>query len=120
MKTFYETLNFNPLPSNVEAPGFPVSEQTFPGRDIRGIVSSIEGYLIIRIAITIAPNVPPVVAFEEAFEVLIGEAAFSNDMKQYTGFLIRRGVEEMGGSFLKKGVKITRRSRYTRGSIYSL
>lgn len=120
MKKFYDRYAFNPLLADGAAEGFPVSEHTFPGRDIRHIVTSPEGHLIIRTAINMAPRLPTVVAFEEVFEEKIGDPAFGNDMKQYTGFLIRRVVEDMGGQLVEKGVKIKRRSRYTRGSIYSL
>ena len=117
MNNFYKDYNWAPVG---DAADYPVSQQTFPGLNIKNIVRSPEGRLIIRTAITMAPGVPTAVAFEGAFEELIGEAAFSNDMKQYTGFLIRGVVEEMGGKLEEKGVKIKRRSNYTRGSTYSL
>lgn len=120
MSQFYQQFAFRAQQAGGNAEGFPVSEQTFPGINIRDIVTSPEGHLMVRTAVKLAPSVPPVIAFEEAFESLIGDAAFTNDMKQYTGFLIRRVVEGMGGKLVEKGVKIKRRSHYTRGSVYSL
>lgn len=120
MSSFYDIFAFKALSPSSEAEGLPASEQGFPGANIRNIIESPEGRLMTRTAIRMAPSVPPVIAFEEVFEALIGDAAFSNDMKQYAGYLIRRVVDDMGGSFVDKGVKIKRRSRFTRGSTYSL
>jgi len=120
MKSIYSEITFKSCLTESEAEGFPVSERTEPALTIYNIVTSLEGHLMIRTAIKMAPGVPTAVAFEEVFEKLIGDAAFTNDMKQYTGFLIRRVVERMGGNHVEKGVSIKRASRYTRGSIYSL
>jgi hypothetical protein len=65
-----------------------------------------------------APSRPPVVAIEPLLERFVGPEAFSDEMKKYTGRLVRRVVESMGGHWVRRGVKTNVASHYGSGSIY--
>lgn len=63
------------------------------------------------------PQVPAVVSVEGILADCIGEDAFTDDMKQYTGWRVRQIVEALGGEWVKAGVRINN-SRYKTASIY--
>lgn len=65
------------------------------------------------------PRIPAVAAVETILAHFVGEAAFTDDMKQYTGWRVRQIIEFLGGQWVGAGVRI-RGSRYKTGSIYSL
>jgi hypothetical protein len=69
--------------------------------------------------VTVQPEVPAVAAVEDILAHFVGEAAFTDDMKQYTGWRVRQIIEFLGGQWVRAGVRI-RGSRYKTGSIYSL
>ena len=61
--------------------------------------------LIVNQVVT-KPQIPPVVAVERLLAKTVGDEAFSDDMKQYTGWRIRLIVEELGGEWVKAGVRV--------------
>ncbi|HEY5711740.1 MAG TPA: hypothetical protein VIT38_07580 [Allosphingosinicella sp.] len=69
--------------------------------------------------VAVSPGVPAVVAIESILAVVVGEEAFDDDMKQYTGWRVRQIIEFLGGSWVRAGVRI-RASRYKTGSTYTL
>ncbi len=72
--------------------------------------------LIVNQVVT-KPHIPPVVAVEGLLAETVGDEAFSDDMKQYTGWRIRLIVEALGGEWVKAGVRVNN-SKYKTGSVY--
>lgn len=89
------------------------------GRTIHDFIISRTGIALLTGAVLAAPSRPPVVALEPFLAALLGDAAFTDEMKKYTGRLVRQVIEHLGGSFVRRSVKITVPSRYGSGSIYS-
>ena len=92
--------------------------QDGPPKVITDYVMSHLAVVRLETSVKVAPHLPPVVAIEDDLVDLVGDEAFTNEMKQYTGFLVRRALEALGARFVDKGIKIKRRSRYGSGSIY--
>lgn len=90
------------------------------GQAIHDFIVSRTGTALLVGAVLAAPSRPPVVALEPFLVALLGDAAFTDEMKKYTGRLIRQVIEHLGGSFVRRSVRITVPSRYGSGSIYSL
>lgn len=90
------------------------------GQAIYRFLTSRLGLAVLIGAVLAAPSRPPAVAAEPFLAELIGEDAFSDAMKKYTGRLIRQIVEHFGGTHVRRSVKTTVPSRYAGGSIYSL
>ncbi len=89
------------------------------GTLIRNFLTSRTGVAVLMGAIIAAPSRPPIVAAEPFIAVLAGDAAFTDEMKKYTGRLLRQIVEGLGGRWVRRGVKVNVPSRYGTGSIYS-
>ncbi len=89
------------------------------GQTIHDFIVSRTGTALLIGAVLAAPSRPPVVALEPFLAALLGDTAFTDEMKKYTGRLIRQVIEHLGGSFVRRSVKITVPSRYGSGSIYS-
>lgn len=88
------------------------------GTKLVSLVRSRAGVLLILGAVTAAPTRPPVVALEHLLATELGAVAFEDDMKRFTGRLVRQIIEHLGGRWVRSGVKVTVRSRYSKGSIY--
>lgn len=69
--------------------------------------------------VMVQPEVPAVVGIEQILAHYIGNAAFTDDMKQYTGWRVRQIIEFLGGQWVRAGVRV-RGSRYKTGSIYMI
>jgi len=89
------------------------------GTLIRNFLTSRIGVALLMGAILSAPSRPPIVAAEPFIATLAGEGAFTDEMKKYTGRLLRLIVERLGGRWVRRGVKVTVPSRYGTGSIYT-
>jgi hypothetical protein len=89
------------------------------GQEIYRILTSRFGVALLIGAITAAPSRPPVVASEPWILKAVGEQGFTDEMKKYTGRAVRMIVEELGGRWVRKGVKTTVESKYTKASIYN-
>lgn len=89
------------------------------GQEIYRLLTSRFGVALLIGAIVSAPSRPPVIATEPWVHRLVGDAGFSDEMKQYTGRLVRVIVEHIGGHWVRKGTKVTVDSRYSSGSIYT-
>jgi hypothetical protein len=89
------------------------------GQAIYRFLTSRMGVAVLMGAVIAAPSRPPVIATEPFIVTLVGDAAFSDDMKKYTGRVVRQIIEHIGGSFVRRGVKVTVASRYGSGSIYT-
>lgn len=89
------------------------------GQVIHDFLTSRLGVALLIGAVLAAPTRPPVVAVEPFLSNHVGHAAFTDEMKKYTGRVIRQIVEHLGGCFVRRAVKITVPSRYGSGSIYS-
>ena len=89
------------------------------GTLIRNFLTSRMGVALLMGAIIAAPSRPPIVAAEPFIAMLAGEGAFTDEMKKYTGKLLRAIVEKFGGRWVRRGVKVTVPSRYGTGSIYT-
>jgi len=106
-------LHFEP---GTHAPAF--SQET--GRKIYDLASSRFGVALLIGAVTSAPSRPPVVALEPLLLSEIGPAAFTDEMKKLTGRIVRFVIEHIGGRWERRGIKVSRNSRYKSGSVYSL
>jgi len=89
------------------------------GQEIYRFLTSRFGVAVLIGAIVSAPSRPPVIATEPWVHRLVGDAGFSDEMKKYTGRLVRVIVEHIGGRWVRKGTKVTVESRYSSGSIYT-
>lgn len=89
------------------------------GTLIRDFLTSRTGVAILVGAIIAAPSRPPIVAAEPFIAMLAGDGAFTDEMKKYTGKLLREIIEDLGGRWVRRGVKVTVPSRYGTGSIYT-
>jgi hypothetical protein len=96
-----------------------VAHESIVGQQIHNFLTSRLGIGVIVGAVIAAPTRPPIVPTEPFLAELIGEGAFTDTMKKYTGGLIRQVIEHLGGKFVRRAVKTNVRSRYTSGSIYS-
>jgi hypothetical protein len=85
---------------------------------IDAVLTSRLGVSLIAGAILAAPSRPPIVALEPFLAELVGDKAFSVEMKKYTGRLLKQVIEHLGGTFVRRAVKVTVPSRYRSGSIY--
>jgi hypothetical protein len=90
------------------------------GQAIYSFLTSRMGVAVLMGSIIAAPSRPPVIATEPFIAKLVGDAAFTDDMKKYTGRVVRFIVEQIGGEHVRRGVKVTvPSSRYGSGSIYT-
>mgnify|MGYP000966819867 CR=1 FL=1 len=89
------------------------------GQLIYRFLTSRLGVGVLMGAVIAAPSRPPVIATEPFIAKLVGDAAFTDDMKKYTGRVVRQIIEHLGGAFVRRGVKVTVHSRYGSGSIYT-
>lgn len=89
------------------------------GQAIFTFLTSRLGVAVLVGAVVAAPSRPPVIATEPFIAKIVGEVAFTDDMKKYTGRVVRFIIEHLGGSFVRRGVKVTVDSRYGSGSIYT-
>ncbi|HEY1605228.1 MAG TPA: hypothetical protein VGF77_06485 [Allosphingosinicella sp.] len=89
------------------------------GRTIIEVLTSVAGVNLLLGSILAAPSRPPVVAVERVLTFRLPENAFDDDTKRFIGRLIRKIVEHLGGRWVRKGVKITVPSTFSKGSIYS-
>lgn len=89
------------------------------GQAIYDFLTSRLGVAVLMGAVIAAPSRPPVIATEPFIAKLVGEAAFTDDMKKYTGRVVRFIIEHIGGAWVRRGVKVTVASRYGSGSIYT-
>ena len=70
-------------------------------------------------AVVSAPSRPPVIALEPFVLRLVGPDGFQDEVKQYTGRVVRWIIEQLGGRWVRRGVKITVVSLSHTGSIYT-
>lgn len=89
------------------------------GQKVLEFLTSRLGVAVLMGAVIAAPSRPPVIATEPFIATLVGDAAFTDEMKKYTGRVVRQIVEHLGGKFVRRGVKVTVPSRYGSGSIYT-
>ncbi len=95
------------------------AHESATGQTILNFLTSRLGVAVLMGAVIAAPSRPPVIATEPFIATLAGEAAFTDEMKKYTGRVVRQIVEHIGGTFVRRGVKVTVQSRYHSGSIYT-
>lgn len=89
------------------------------GQAIYKVLTSRVGVAVLVGSVIAAPSRPPVIATEPFVAKLVGDAAFTDEMKKYTGRIVRQIIERLGGEWVRRGVKVTVDSRYGSGSIYS-
>lgn len=89
------------------------------GHATRDFLTSRLGVAVLMGAVIAAPSRPPVIATEPFLAKLVGDAAFTDEMKKYSGRVVRQIIEHLGGQFVRRGVKVTVPSRYGSGSIYT-
>lgn len=89
------------------------------GQAIHDFLTSRLGVAVLMGAVIAAPSRPPVIATEPFIAMLVGDDAFTDEMKKYTGRIVRQIIEHLGGAFVRRGVKVTVASRYGSGSIYT-
>jgi hypothetical protein len=89
------------------------------GQAIYNILTSRLGIAVLVGSVIAAPSRPPVIATEPFVAKLVGDDAFTDEMKKYTGRIVRQIIEHLGGAWVRRGVKVTVNSRYGSGSIYS-
>lgn len=90
------------------------------GQAIHDFLTSRVGVAVLIGAVLAAPSRPPIVAAEPFLAKFVGDAAFTVEMKKYAGRVVRQIIEHLGGTFVRRAVKITVPSRYGNGSIYSV
>jgi hypothetical protein len=89
-----------------------ISAQIFSALRLKVCIYALLAHVVTK------PEVPAVVAVEHVLAKLVGEEAFTDDMKQYTGWRVRQIIEFLGGGWVRAGVRV-RGSRYKTGSIYA-
>ena len=89
------------------------------GQKIYNLLTSRLGVAVLVGAVVAAPSRPPVIATEPFILRLAGVEAFTDDMKKYTGRVVRFIIEQLGGRWVRRGVKVTVDSNYGSGSIYT-
>lgn len=89
------------------------------GQGIYELLTSRLGVAVLMGAVIAAPSRPPVIATEPFVLQHVGSAGFTDEMKKYTGRLVRYIVEHLGGRWVRRGVKVTVVSEYGSGSIYT-
>lgn len=89
------------------------------GREIYRLLTSRFGVAVLMGAVIAAPSRPPVIATEPWVHRLVGDDGFADETKKYTGRLVRVIIEQLGGRWVRRGVKVTVPSRYGSGSIYT-
>ena len=105
-----------PFTPNSHAP----AHDSATGQQIYGFLTSRIGVALLIGSVIAAPSRPPVIATEPFLAKIIGEDAFTDEMKKYTGRVVRFIIEHLGGAWVRRGVKVTVESRYGSGSIYTL
>ena len=98
---------------------FKALAESAKGRTIIEVLTSICGVNLLLGSILAAPSRPPMVAVERALAHHLEEDVFDDDTKRFIGRLIRKIVEHLGGHWVRKGVKITVPSTFSKGSIYA-
>jgi hypothetical protein len=89
------------------------------GQAIFGFYGSRFGTALLTGAILTAPSRSPVVAGEPFLYDLIGDDAFADPVKQYTGKVIKWAVEQIGGRWVRYNGKVPPSSLYKSGSLYT-
>ena len=89
------------------------------GKAIHDFLTSRLGVAVLMGAVIAAPSRPPVIATEPFIAKLVGDVGFTDEMKKYTGRVVRQIIEHLGGKWVRRGVKVTVASRYGSGSIYT-
>ncbi|MBX7458321.1 hypothetical protein K3152_08695 [Qipengyuania sp. 1NDH17] len=89
------------------------------GQAIHNFLTSRLGVAVLLGSVVAAPSRPPVIATEPFVAKLVGDAAFTDEMKKYAGRVVRQIIEHLGGQWVRRGVKVTVPSRYGSGSIYT-
>lgn len=89
------------------------------GQGIFELLTSRLGVAVLMGAVIAAPSRPPVIATEPFVLRQVGAAGFTDEMKKYTGRLVRYVIEHLGGRWVRRGVKVTVTSAYGSGSIYT-
>lgn len=90
------------------------------GQRIYDLTTSRFGVAALIGAVASAPSRPPVVALEPLLVSEIGPEAFTDEMKKLTGRIVRFVIEHIGGRWVRRGIKVSRGSRYKSGSTYAL
>ena len=75
------------------------------GQTIFQIAKSRAGAHSLIAVVTAAPSRPPIPALEPFIFNAVGEEGFTDEMKKYTGRAVRKIIEELGGRWVRKGVK---------------
>lgn len=89
------------------------------GMKLARVMKSVPAVLSLVAAHDAAPSRPPVVGVLRLLEAELGDAAFTDDMKQLTGRYIRQVLEHLGYKWKRSGVTIiVKWSRHVSGSIY--
>lgn len=88
------------------------------GQQIVKLLESRFAVSAIVASVLAAPTRPPVAAVEHLLRTKIGDAAFTDPAKQFTGRIIRGIVEHLGGTHVRRGTPIRVPSRYSKGSVY--
>jgi hypothetical protein len=92
---------------------------TAAGQAIESILVSRAAVASLVGAISAAPSRPPQPAVEQFLADDVGNEAFEKEAKKMIGRMIRQIVEHLGGRWVRRGVPITVKSRFTKGSIYA-
>ena len=89
------------------------------GQRIYALLTSRFGASVLVGAVLAAPSRPPVIATEPFVHRIVGDAGFTDEMKKYSGRVVRYVIQELGGRWVRRGIKVTVESRYASGSIYT-
>jgi hypothetical protein len=92
---------------------------TATGQAIESILTSRAAVAALVGAISAAPSRPPQPAVEQFLADDAGNAAFENETKKMIGRMIRQIVEHLGGRWVRRGVPVTVKSSFSKGSIYA-
>ena len=118
----FDAINAQPDPQVDVAqfnPGSHTAAHASPtGQELLRRLSSRAGVAMLVGSVRAAPSRPAVVATETLVEPL-GTEAFTDDMKKYAGRVVRFVIEQVGGHWVRRGVKVIVRSNYGSGSIYT-
>lgn len=110
-------LNFDAGIPEPDPAHFRQEHESKVGRSIYEVLTSRDGRLVAAIATHEGRPIVP--AMEPFIAHYVGAEAFTDRMKQYTGFAAKHVAVSMGGQIERRGVDVVRPgSRYTKATKY--
>jgi hypothetical protein len=93
--------------------------KTPTGKEIRKLLLSDGAVLVLTGAALAAPSRPPIAALTPFMAEHVGEDAFEDQYKRFTGHCVRQLMEHLGAKFGGNKPIIAKGSRYATGAKYT-